>query len=106
MSSGGGGGGGWRPPYPPEFRREAVRLVRESGRRRSEVARELGVSDESLRLWERQQRVDEEGGGDGLTRDERAELRRLQRENARLREEQEILRKAALFFARESGGPR
>lgn len=48
-----------RPPYPPEFRREAVRLVRESGRPKSQIARELGVTSETLRLWVRQAEIDE-----------------------------------------------
>jgi transposase len=99
------GGSGWRPPYPPEFRREAVRLVREGGRSRRLVARELGVSAESIRLWERRERLEREGEP-ALSGGERVELRRLRRENLRLREEQEVLRKAAVFFARETGGPR
>ena len=93
--------GAWRAPYPPEFRREAVRQVRDGGRPMREVARELGISSESLRSWLGQERIDD-GQAEGLTSDERAELARLRRENARLREEKEILRKAASFFARES----
>jgi transposase len=93
--------GRWRAPYPPEFRREAVRQLRDGGRTVRQVARELGVSVESLRQWELAERV-EAGQAEGLTGDERAELARLRRENAQLREEREILRKAASFFARES----
>src|SRR3954469_16617647 len=93
--------GAWRAPYPPEFRREAVRQVRDGGRPMREVARELGISSESLRSWLQQERGDD-GEIEGWTSDERAELARLRRENARLREEKEILRKAASFFARES----
>jgi transposase len=91
-----------RPAYPPEFRREAVELVRSSGRPIPQIADELGVSSQSLRNWVRQGQLDSGERRDGLTSDEREELRRLRRENKRLEHEREILKKAAAFFARET----
>ena len=90
------------PPYTLEFRQEAVRLLRGSDRTVPQLARELGCSPQSLRNWSRQIDV-EEGKAVGLTSDERDELRRLRRELRTVTEEREILKKAAAFFARESG---
>jgi transposase len=87
------------PPYPEEFRREAVRLLRRGDRSVPELARELGCSPQSLRNWSRQLDLDEGRRSDGLTSEERDELRRLRRENRILTEEREILKKAAAFFA-------
>src|SRR3954468_9571039 len=86
-----------RPPYPPEFRRQAIEVVR-SGTPLKQVASELGVSEQTLRNWRRQQDVDA-GRADALTTDERDELRRLRRENRRLVQERDILKAAAAFFA-------
>jgi transposase len=90
-----------RPPYPEQFRREAVELVRTSGRPVKEIAKDLGVTEQSLRNWVKQYEVDV-GARHGLSSDEREELRRLRRENRKLREEREILAKATAFFATES----
>ena len=92
----------YTPAYPPEFRTEAVRLVREGGRKITEVAESLGVSHESLRAWLKQSDLDAGRRRDGLTSDEREELRRLRREVRVLREDKEILKKAAAFFAQET----
>jgi transposase len=82
-------------PYSPEFRAEAVRLLRSSGRSIPQLSKELGVSEQSLRNWSRQVDVDD-GRATGLSSDERGELRRLRRENRILAEEREILKKAAV----------
>jgi len=94
---------GRRPSYPPQFKREAVRLVQSSpGKSVAPIAKELGVSDNSLRSWIKQTQIDQ-GEREGLTTEEREELRRLRKEVKVLRQEKEILRKAAAFFAREDG---
>jgi transposase len=94
---------GATPRYTPEFRAEAVRLVRSAtDKPASQIARELGVSDNALRSWVKQAQIDQ-GELDGLTTGEREELRRLRKENKVLRQEREILKKATVFFAREDG---
>ena len=92
---------GTHAPYPPEFRRQIVDLVR-SGRSIEELAKEFEPSSGAIRNWVKQADLDEGRRSDGLTTEERDELRQLRRENKRLRMEQEILKKAAAWFARES----
>ncbi len=98
-----------KPPYPHEFKTETVRLYQQSGKKLQEIAFDLGISTNSLREWVR--RAESNGAANGksrmgLSQDEREELRRLQRENRILREEREILKKAAAFFAQETSRTR
>jgi transposase len=90
-----------RPPYPEEFRREAVQMVR-AGRKVSDVATSLGVTEQSLRTWVKQDQLNHRERDDGLRSEEREELRQLRRENARLKQERDLLKRAAAFFARET----
>lgn len=89
------------PVYSPEFRADAVRLYRSSGRGLKKIAEELGIAQESLRRWSRQDDLDAGRRRDGLTTEEREEIRKLRRENRVLREERDILKKGLAFFARE-----
>jgi transposase len=93
------------PTYPPEFRREAIRLVRASGEEHPipRIAREIGVCDGTLRSWVNQGEIDA-GEREGLTTEEKEELRKLRREVKTLRQEKEILRKAAVGSISERNG--
>jgi transposase len=88
--------------YTPEFKRQMVGLAR-SGRTPASLAKEFGPSAWTIALWVKQAARDTGDGDGGLTSGEREELRRLRRENRRLKEEREILSKAAAWFATESG---
>ena len=90
-----------RPPYPPEFREQMVELVR-AGRSPEELGKEFEPSGQTIRNWVTQADLDEGRRADGLTTEEREELRRLRRENKQLKIEREILKKAAAWFARET----
>lgn len=93
-----------KPPYPVEFRAEAVRLAMKGGQPMSQIARDLGVSTVSLRAWIREaEAVDGDGGRRrGLKAEERLELMQLRRRVKVLEEERQILLKASAFFAREA----
>ena len=90
------------PPYAPEFRRRMVELVR-SGRSPEELSREFEPTAQAIWNWVRQAERDAGARDDGLPEVERTELIRLRRENRQLRQEREILSKAAAWFARETG---
>ena len=93
-----------RPPYPLEFREQIVALVR-AGREPEDLALEYEPSAITIRSWVAQADRDQGIRPDGLTSAERDELRHLRRENSILRQEKEILKKAAAWFAQEAGAP-
>ena len=90
-----------RSNYTKEFKEEAVKLVSEQGYSYAEAGRNLGVNPNLLSRWRRE--VEEDGGDSGSTVSLQAELKRLRKENKRLKMEREILKKAAAFFAKEQG---
>lgn len=92
-------------PHPPEFRQRAVELARLRDKPIREVAKDLGISESCLRNWLAQADTDA-GTREGLTSDERKELAALRREKRRLETENEILRRAAAYFARENVLPK
>jgi transposase len=91
-----------RPPYPPQFKEEAIRLMLSSEKPLTRISRELDVSEQTLRNWRKQREIDQ-GDREGLSTDEQEELGRLRRKVKVLEQEKEILRKATAFFAREDG---
>ena len=90
-----------RRPYPPEFRQQMIDLVR-VGRTPESLSREFEPTAQTIHNWVRQADRDDGRRDDGATSAEREELRRLRRDNKRLRQEREILAKAAAWFARET----
>lgn len=93
-----------RRTFTPEYKAEVVALVRKDGRSVGQIARDLGLTETSVRGWVRQADVDAGGGGatGALTTSEREELAALRRENKTLRMEREVLKKATAFFAKET----
>ena len=91
-----------RKKYPADYRRRMVELLR-SGRSAESLSKEFGANGQTIRNWARQADLDEGKRQDGLTSEERSELQRLRKENSVLREEREILKKAAVWFAQETG---
>jgi transposase len=90
-----------RRSFTPEFKAHTVELVRTSGKSVGEICRDLGLTETAVRRWVAQADVDA-GRRDGLTTAEREELSRLRRENRVLRDERDILKKAAAYFAKET----
>ncbi len=88
--------------FPPEYKAEVVELIRTTGKTVGQVATELDLTETAVRQWVKQADLDAGRRSDGLMTAERDELRKLRREVRDLREEREILRKAAVFFARET----
>ena len=91
-----------RRSFTDEFRRDAVDLVVVEGRRIADVARSLGIGDSTLGRWVQQARIDA-GEREGLTTSEKEELSRLRREVKQLRMERELLKRATVFWVKESG---
>jgi transposase len=93
-----------RRQFTAEFKRDAVELVRTTGRPIAEIARELGIYDSTLGNWVRQDRIDR-GAQDGLSTDDRARLRELERENTKLRMERDLLKRTVAFWVKETSTP-
>jgi transposase len=93
-----------RRQFTEEFKRDAVDLVRSTGRPIAQIAQELGIYDSTLGNWIRQDRIDR-GEREGLTTDERARLGRLEAENARLRMERDLLKRTVAFWVKETSTP-
>ncbi len=92
-----------RRAFSAEYKAEVVNLIRESEKGVGQICRELDLTETSVRKWVARNEIDAGRGSDGaLTSDEHSELRRLRRENKRLRMEREVLKKATAFFAKES----
>ena len=93
-------------PHPPEFRQRAVELARQGSTPVARIAKDLGISDSCLRNWMRQADADENPGGDRLCGTDKKELAELRRRNRQLELENDILKRAAAYFARENVLPK
>jgi transposase-like protein len=93
-------------PHPPEFRQRAVELAREGGKPVARIAKDLGISESCLRNWMAQADADDNGSKVKLTSTEKKELAELRRKNRQLEMENDILKRAAAYFARESVLPK
>jgi transposase len=93
-----------RRQFTAEFKRDAVELVRTTGRPIAELAQELGIYDSTLGNWVRQDRIDR-GAQDGLSTDDRARLRQLEAENTKLRMERDLLKRTVAFWVKETSTP-
>ncbi len=92
-----------RRRFSREFKFEAVKLVNDRGVSVAQAARDLDVHENVLRKWVKELAADtQNGSGSGVTKPEQAEVVRLRKENAKLRMERDILKKAAAYFAKES----
>lgn len=89
-------------PHPPEFRRRAVELARQGQQSIGTLAKQLQISESCLRNWLAQADADESGSSERLTSAEKKELAQLRRDKKRLEVENEILKRAAAYFAREN----
>jgi transposase len=93
-----------RRQFTPEFKRDAVELVRTTDRPIAQIARELGIYDSTLGNWVKQDRIDR-GEAEGLTTQERDRLRQLEADNARLRMERDLLKRTVAFWVKETSTP-